>query len=62
MNTLLGNVKRAIDGTFHICNGRYAGRYLAEFSYRFNRRYSWPISSPAERMQAHIPRCYLTAS
>ena len=39
VNTLLGNVKRAIDGTYHACDARYAGRYLAEFSYRFNRRY-----------------------
>ena len=30
-NTLLGNVKRAIDGTYHACDSRYAGRYLAEF-------------------------------
>ena len=35
VNTLLGNVKRAIDGTHHACNGKYAGRYLAEFAYRF---------------------------
>ena len=39
VNTLLGNVKRAIDGTYHACAPRYAGRYLAEFAYRFNRRY-----------------------
>ena len=39
VNTLLGNVKRAIDGTYHACSSRYAGRYLAEFAYRFNRRY-----------------------
>lgn len=39
VNTLLGNVKRAIDGTYHACAPQYAGRYLAEFSYRFNRRY-----------------------
>ena len=39
VNTLLGNVKRAIDGTYHACEARYAGRYLAEFAYRFNRRY-----------------------
>ena len=39
MNTLLGNVKRAMDGTYHACDARYAGRYLAEFAYRFNRRY-----------------------
>ena len=39
VNTLLGNVKRAIDGTYHACSSRYAGRYLAEFGYRLNRRY-----------------------
>ena len=39
VNTLLGNVKRAIDGSYHACASRYAGRYLAEFAYRFNRRY-----------------------
>ena len=39
MNTLLGDVKRAIDGTYHACSSHYAGRYLAEFAYRFNRRY-----------------------
>lgn len=39
VNTLLGNVKRAIDGTYHACEARYAGRYLAEFANRFNRRY-----------------------
>ncbi len=39
VNTLLGNVKRAIDGTYHACSSRYAGRSLAELGYRFNRRY-----------------------
>ncbi len=39
VNTLLGNVKRAMDGTYHACAARYAGRYLAEFADRFNRRY-----------------------
>ena len=39
VNTLLGNVKRAIDGTYHACAPHYAGRYLAEFLCRFNRRY-----------------------
>ena len=38
-NTLLGNVKRASDGTYHACAPQYAERYLAEFAYRFNRRY-----------------------
>ena len=39
VNTLLGNVKRAIDGTYHACDPKYVGRYLAEFAYRFNQRY-----------------------
>lgn len=38
MNTL-SNVKRAIDGTYHDCDVRHAGRYLAEPAYRFNPRY-----------------------
>ena len=39
MITLAGNVKRAIDGTHRACGPRYAGRYLDEFAYCFNRRY-----------------------
>ena len=35
VNTILGNVKRSLDGTCHVC----APRYLAEFQYCFNRRY-----------------------
>ena len=27
------------DGTHHACEARYAGRYLTEFAFRFNRRY-----------------------
>ena len=36
--TVLGNVKRALDGTYHEKVRNHAPRYLAEFSYRFNRR------------------------
>lgn len=40
VNTLLGNVKRAISGRYHaIRQGKYARRYLAEAAYRFNRRF-----------------------
>ena len=35
VKTLLGNVNRAIDGTYHAS----AVRYLAGFAYCFNRRY-----------------------
>ncbi|WP_419653174.1 IS1595 family transposase [Thiolapillus sp.] len=39
VNTLLGNVKNAITGTFHSVSLKHLPRYLAEFEYRFNRRY-----------------------
>jgi len=40
VNTLLGNLKTAIAGTYHAFKFRkYAHRYLAEFQYRFNRRF-----------------------
>ena len=39
VNTASGNVKRALDGTYHRLLPKYAARYLAEFQYRFNRRY-----------------------
>lgn len=39
VNTLLGNVKNALTGTFHAFNLKHAPRYLAEFEYRFNRRF-----------------------
>ena len=39
VNTILGNVKRSLDGTYHHFEAHYATRYLAEFQYRFNRRY-----------------------
>lgn len=41
INTLLGNLKNAIDGTYHAFDfAKYAHRYLAEFQYRFNRRFN----------------------
>jgi hypothetical protein len=40
VNTLLGNLKTAITGTYHAIKFRkYAHRYLAEAQYRFNRRF-----------------------
>lgn len=40
VNTLLGNLKNAINGTYHAFDfAKYAHRYLAEFQYRFNRRF-----------------------
>jgi Zn ribbon nucleic-acid-binding protein len=40
VNTILGNLKTAIGGTYHAFNfHKYADRYLGEAQYRFNRRF-----------------------
>jgi transposase-like protein len=39
VNTALGNIKAAITGTYRSVNSKHVPRYLAEFEYRFNRRY-----------------------
>ena len=50
VNTVLGNVKRALDGTYHAWGQKYAPqRYLAEFSYRFNR--------PTRDLVPRLARC-----
>lgn len=47
VNTLLGNVKNALRGTFHAFDLKHSARYLAEFEYRFNRRFD--LGSMIER-------------
>lgn len=40
VNTVLGNLKNAITGTYHAFDfEKYAHRYLGEYQYRFNRRF-----------------------
>jgi hypothetical protein len=40
VNTVLSNLKTALSGTYHAVKfAKYAHRYLAEFQYRFNRRF-----------------------
>src|SRR5271156_190883 len=39
VNTALGNIKSAIVGTYRAVSSKHVPRYLAEFEYRFNRRY-----------------------
>jgi ribosomal protein L37AE/L43A len=39
VNTLLGNVKNSLRGTYHALRVKHIPRYLAEFQYRFNRRF-----------------------
>jgi len=39
LNTVIGNVKNALHGTYHKASPQHLPRYLAEFCYRFNRRF-----------------------
>ena len=39
VDTMLGNVKNALHGTYHAVGAKHLPRYLAEFCYRFNRRH-----------------------
>jgi transposase-like protein len=39
VNTMIGNVKNSIHGSYHAINEKHLPRYLAEFCYRFNRRF-----------------------
>jgi hypothetical protein len=40
INTMIGNVKNSIHGTYHAISEKHLPRYLAEFCYRFNRRFT----------------------
>lgn len=47
VNTLLGNLKTSMAGTYHAFDhARYGARYLAEFCYRFNRRFDLAAMLP----------------
>lgn len=46
INTALGNIKTAITATFHAGALKHAPRRLAEFAWRFNRRYDLPAMIP----------------
>ncbi len=39
VNTIIGNVNTALQGIFHAISKKHFPRYLAEFCYRFNRRF-----------------------
>ena len=40
VNTVLGNLKNSLRGTYHAISSKHVPRYLAEFQYRFNRRFN----------------------
>ena len=46
VDTILGNIKSALRGTYHAIRPKYTHRYLAEFEYRFNRRFDLPDIIP----------------
>jgi transposase-like protein len=47
VNTMLGNLKTSLAGTYHsFDHAKYAARYLAEFAYRFNRRFDMAVMLP----------------
>lgn len=39
INTIIGNIKNSLRGTSHAISEKHFHRYLAEFCYRFNRRF-----------------------
>lgn len=54
VNIVLSNVKRALDGTYHVFRfAKYSHRYLAEAAWRFNRRF---------HLDAIMPRLVVTAA
>jgi len=54
VNTILGNLKNAITGTYHAFNfNKYPHRYLGEYQYRFNRRFD---------LAAMLPRLVIAAT
>jgi hypothetical protein len=52
VNTALGNIKAALVGTYRAVQEKHVPRYLAEFEYRFNRRYN---------LETMIPRLAIVA-
>jgi len=55
-NTVLSNVKRALDDTYHAFQFyKYAHRYLAEAAWRFYRRFDLTILVP--RLLVTVARC-----
>lgn len=65
VNTILGNLKTALAGTFHKLSAHHLQRHLAIFQYRFNRRYRLKDILPRLTWVAlrtpPMPRCLLTS-
>jgi len=56
INTVLGNLKTSLSGSYHAFNFRkYAARYLAAFTYRLNRRFD--LRALHQRLLVAPTRC-----
>jgi hypothetical protein len=56
VNTTLGNIKSALVGTYRAVSNKHAARYLAEFEYRYNRRFKMEDMIPRlGYVSAHTP-------
>ena len=56
INTVLGNLKTSLTGSYHAFDFRkYSARYLAAFTYRFNRRFD--LSTLHQRLLVAAARC-----
>lgn len=56
INTVLGNLKTSLSGCYHAFKfPKYAGRYLAAFAYRFNRRFD--LATLHERLLVAAVHC-----
>jgi hypothetical protein len=63
VNTTLGNIKSAITGTYRTIRDKHVPRYLAEFEYRFNRRYDLAAMMPRLGYVAvRTRRCHTASS
>jgi transposase-like protein len=56
INTVLGNLKTSLSGTYHaFAFSKYAFRYLAAFAYRFNRRFD--LATLPQRLLIAVVGC-----
>lgn len=52
VNTTLGNLKSTLRSSYHALSPKYAQRYLAEFQYRYNRRFDLSLFIPRFMFEA----------
>lgn len=55
VNTIIGNVKGAMHGSYHNASGQHLPRYLTEFCYRFKLAAMLPRLAWAALRTPHMP-------